>query len=232
MNVSVIVPRAGDCPHRARAWDWIRPQYAPFEVIEGWGDPDQWSKAEAVDEALTRATGDLLVIADADVWSEHLTEALCAVTADRARWAVPHRRVIRLTTGGTEQFMAGEYRQLVNDDDDQVDEHHQSVLGGGIVVLHRDTYERIPLDRRFVGWGGEDSAWGCALRGLAGPPHIVNENLWHLWHPPQPRLNRKLGNEANDELRGRYVAARWVAVHMRTLLEEGRCHSLGSSTRP
>lgn len=224
-SLSVIVPLAGDCPHRARAWQWVRAQYDGLEVCEGYGDPELWCKADAVADGLTRAAGDVLVVADADVWSEHLEVAIEAVESGQCEWAAPHRRVRRLTEQGTALFMAGERETALTSED------HHAVLGGGIVVLRRETYERVPLDRRFIGWGGEDQAWGAALRTLAGVPLICRQPLWHLWHPPQQRMTRKVGNVANDELRGRYIGAKLSPRRMRDLIEEGRCRSNGSSPR-
>lgn len=223
-SVSVLVPRAGDCPHRARAWEWIRGQYEGFEVCEGWGNPDAWCKADAVADALTRATGDLLVIHDADVYSDNLQEAIDAVESGEHEWASPHWTVRRLTEAGTTQFLNGERETA------EVSEDHYAVLGGGIVVIRRDTYERVPLDRRFVGWGGEDQAAAAAWKTLAGPAFKGRQPLWHLWHPPQQRMSRKVGNVANDELRARYIGARTFNRRMRQLVEEGRqCRLSGSS---
>src|SRR5689334_16567296 len=107
MRVSVLVPRAGDDPHRELAWAYVRRIYDGLELIEGYGDPAAWSKADAVTDALSRATGDLLVIADADVYTDHLAAALDAVTSGRHLWASPHRHVRRLTVAGTLEFIAG-----------------------------------------------------------------------------------------------------------------------------
>jgi hypothetical protein len=223
--ISVVVPLGGDCPHRARAWQWVRAQYDGHEVVEGYGNPDGWCKAQAVADGLSRASGDLLVIADADVWSERLQAAIEAVESGEFKYAAPHRRVRRLTEQGTERFMNGERETA------PTTEQHQSVLGGGIVVLYRETYEQAPLDPRFVGWGGEDSAWGAALRTLAGKPFIGRYPLWHLWHPPQQRMTRRVGNVANDELRIKYLQAQGSVGRMSALIEEGRCLSTGSSRR-
>jgi hypothetical protein len=226
MTVSVLVPRAGECPHRERAWQWVEKQYENLEnleVVEGWGDPDRWCKADAVADALGRATGDLLVVADADVYSEHLADAIDAVESGEFRWAAPHWHVRRLSQRGTLEFITGAR------DEADCEAGHYPVIGGGIVVLHREIYEEVPLDPRFVGWGSEDSAFGAALRTLAGVPFVGRQTLWHLWHPPQARLNRKVGNEANDALRAAYTGARFCPRRMRELIEEGRCHSIVSS---
>lgn len=224
--ISVLVPRAGGCPHRARAWGWVRQQLAEYEVIEGWGDASRWCKAEAVAEALSKATGDLLVLHDADVWSEHLADAITAVQSGKYEWAVPHWTVRRLTEHGTTQFIDGERETA------EISEDHFAVQGGGIVVVTRDAYVRAPLDARFVSWGQEDKSFARALSTLAGKPFVIRQPLWHLYHPPQERMTRIVGNEVSKALWQRYVSASHQPRAMRALIEEGRqCRLSGSSRR-
>lgn len=209
--ISVIVPLAGDCPHRARAWQYARTQYHGWEICEGYGDAERWCKADAVRDGLARATGDTLIIADADVWSDHLPEAVDAV-ASGAAWASPHHKVRRLTELGTAAFLEGER-------DPEVQERHAAKVGGGIVVLPRETYEKVPLDPRFVGWGQEDECWQIALLALAGKPFIGRHELTHLYHPPQERKTRCIGSQESKELLRRYRDAKRKGT-MRQLLDE------------
>lgn len=87
-------------------------------------------------------------------------------------------------------------------------------------MVRRDTYERVPLDRRFTGWGHEDDAWGWALQTLAGPPARGDERLIHLWHPPQERRSRQRGSVESYELQERYWHARNQPTRMRELIGE------------
>lgn len=71
-TVSVVVPYRPDRGFRDAAWAYVRRWWATthpdWRVVTGdapHGGP--WVKALAVADALPRATGDLLVIADADV---------------------------------------------------------------------------------------------------------------------------------------------------------------------
>lgn len=231
MNVSVLVPYRESCPDRARAWEWVRAQYAQYhpdwEVIEGTCEGG-WSKGRAVADALSRAHGDVLVVADADVWTD-IGPAVDAV--DHVKWAQPHRRVIRLSLVASLRVYAGEPLTIGNQLSARAEQAYSGVPGGGIVVLERATYEECPIDVRFVGWGGEDLAWGAALGCLYGGEFRGNEPLWHFWHEPQIRLSRSIGNPANERLRRRYQAARNDRRVMGLLLDEAReaaCHSTGS----
>ncbi|RCV53458.1 glycosyltransferase family protein [Marinitenerispora sediminis] len=175
-----------------------------------------WCKARAVAAALPFATGDLLVIADADCWSPGIDAALEAVR-DGAPWAMPHGRVHRLTPDATAQVLAGvapHPRMPVTQ------RPYQGWPGGGIVVVRRDVYEQAPLDPRFTGWGGEDESWAHALTTLAGPPWRGRAPLWHLWHPPQDRMSRRWGSPEARELAGRYRKAARSPAAMRALVDE------------
>lgn len=165
--------------------------------------------------ALAASTADIVVVADADVWCDE-TETAVEEVAAGAGWAIPHRGVFRLTETATSQVLAGESWI-----DLELDERpYLGLLGGGIVVAHRETLLTIPLDPRFIGWGGEDDSWGMALRTMLGPPARGRGQLVHLWHPPQPRVTRRRGSAANWKLRGRYLAAVDDPAAMRRLLTE------------
>jgi hypothetical protein len=217
VNVSVIVPWQPGCPHREAAWGHLRPLWeAVGEVIEG-HCTGRWVKADAVTDGLSRASGGILVIADADVWVDP-SEALASCDT----WAVPHMMVHRLSESSTERVLAGEdWRGLPLDPSNSQDRKpYRGQIGGGVTVIRREVLEDIPMDPRFVGWGQEDAAWAHALTCLAGTPWRGTHDLVHLWHPPQPRRSRNVGNEAGRELYGRYQKARRNPALMQTLIEE------------
>ena len=207
----VIIPFAGDCPHRARALEWVRDRYEwPVTVAAG-GEP--WVKAEAIRPAIEASSADVLVIADADCWTDGLTEAVRAVELG-APWAKPHRLVHRLTAESSLAFMAGKpWSELA-------EPAYQGVAGGGFIVARRETLLDVPMDPRFVGWGQEDIAYAIALHTLAGPAWLGDADLFHLWHPPQERLSRMWGSVSNKRLLRRYSAAKCKPDVMRSLIEE------------
>lgn len=206
MTISVLVPWRGGCPHRERAWDYVQQLWAAthpdWQVVQGTCPTDEWIKAHAVADALRRADGDTLVVADADVWADDLDQAVEQL--DGHPWAVPHLHVHRLRPEGVDHVLGGGHWI------EAPLEHRGTYVGhegGGITILRRELYERVPLDPRFVGWGQEDDSWALALRTLAGRPWRGHGVLWHLWHPPQPRLERKVGNLEGQRLWLRYREA-------------------------
>lgn len=225
-RVSVVVPWRGGCPHREVAWRWVRPRleatFPDWQIATGECPDGPWVKALAVADALERTDGDVVVMHDADVWCDRLGEAVRSVVDGTRVWATPHRTVHRLTAEATAAVLAG--GELAGKLEQAP---YRATLGGGIVVLGRATYDDCPLDPRITGWGQEDEAWALALRVLHGRQGRLGRGvgqLWHLWHPPQPRLTRRVGSDANVALTNRYRAAR-APEAMRALLDETKEHS-------
>lgn len=214
--ISVIVPWQPGCPHREAAWTHLRPLWAEVgQLVEGRCD-GPWIKADAVADGLTRATGDVLVIADADVWVDP-SEAVVACET----WAVPHLKVHRLSPESTKRVLAGaDWHCLPLDGANSQDRRpYRGIAGGGVTVVRRDIYEQCPMPR-IEGWGQEDQSFGAALRCLYGPPWRGDADLVHLWHPPQPRQSRITGSTEGRKLWLRYRDAARDPAAMRRLIGE------------
>jgi hypothetical protein len=161
-DLLVAVPWASWCEHRQAALVWVARQWAGIGHVGirlGKPNSDTWCKAEAVANAIADQPGDILVVSDADVWTDGVAEAIQRVR-DGAPWVIPHHRVRRLTEAATTDVLAGR----PSNEDMPLDPFveglpgiaYAGVAGGGIVVLRRDVYETCPLDPRFTGWGQED----------------------------------------------------------------------------
>lgn len=235
MSVEVVIPWHQGCEHRQRALGWLWTRWG--EVHPGWAltlatcPGGDWIKAAAVMPAISASTATTIVVADADVWVEGIEEAV-QVVEDGGWWAVPHLFVHRLTLAGTEALYGGESfidaAQIGTGEAPYV-----GVPGGGAVVIRRELALDVPLDPRFVGWGGEDHAWGYALESFVGEPWRSERPLWHLWHPPQDRRSRKVGSVASERLRRRYRDARLFQSDMRQLVEEARAQwGVGPGRQP
>lgn len=181
------------------------------------GDP--WVKADAVMPAVLSSAADILIVADADCWTDGLADAVAAVE-DGAPWAIPHGAVLRLSRPGTDAFIDGE--EITADHLQQ--RPYKGVMGGGFVVARRQTLIDIPLDPRFTGWGQEDESWADALTTLAGSRWRGSAPLYHLYHPPQERMSRAIGSDASAALRSRYAAAKDNPDAMRALTQEIHGH--------
>jgi hypothetical protein len=219
---SVVVPcRELDEP-RARAWEWVRKKiveaFPNAEIVPsddgGTGDTP-FNRSRAIMNGVARASHDILVITDADVWSYGLLDAIEAVAAG-APWATPHGRIHRLTRSVTERLYAGHYPTPRSACERPP---YAGNLGGGLVVVAQRTLEQVPFDCRFTGWGREDDAWQMAVKCLLPGGVRFDHPLYHLWHPPQPSsADRK--RSPNQQLFARYRAVANSRAAMQSLLVE------------
>jgi hypothetical protein len=218
LSVAVLVPWRGGDPARERACDWVLARYRdqfPSWDLQLCEAPDgTWSKAASVNPVLAETDAEVVVVADADVWTDGLERAVFAVVCGSA-WSMPHREVRRLTPEATRAVLAGNAWQ-----GQPTERLHDGVWGGGIVVGRRDVLLDAPLDTRFTSWGQEDVSWALALNCLHGDGWRGDASLLHLWHPPAPRLDRQRGSEEGWELRKRYGRAKNNPAAMRALIQQ------------
>lgn len=217
MSVAVVVPFTSDEPWRVRARHHVTGWYEThgYEVVEG-SCPEPWRKAVAVADAARRTDADILVVADADCLCDGVDLAVAAVFSG-ATWAVPHNLVHRLDEAATGAVYDGAAPVATTG---RAQRPYVGFAGGGIVAIARAVYDRVPLDPRFEGWGGEDSSWALALTCLAGEPARFAADLFHLWHPPATRMSRRWGTAAGRALEIRYRLARSNRRQMADLLAE------------
>jgi hypothetical protein len=220
-GVSVVVPRGGACEHRQRAWRWVSARltaaHPSWEVVEGFAE-GPWCKAAAVADGLSRASGDVLIVHDADVWTE-LEPAVGMLDAG-APWVIPHRLVHRLNETATAMVLAGAEPATPVGAYDEAP--YVGWEGGGVVVLNRADYDRAFLDARFQNWGQEDASWAAALDTLVGPHVRLDADLWHLWHPAPSRLSRRVGSKEGEALARQYQRAAGNHDRMSALVAGGR----------
>lgn len=232
MTVSVVVPRSpGSCPHRDAIWEWLRPRWeahhADWELVEGIGDPECWNKAEAVADGAARSSGDVVVIADADVFVNPTTLAQAVGMAPDG-WVVPFVAVRRIDRRETTRLLGLDPTGPLDPPKNRrgLDRPAQSGRsGGGMVVASRADLDSVGwLDPGFVGWGGEDVSLGWALNTLTTRRRRLRGPLWHLWHPRSKARGASGGaTEENRQRTKRYRAADGDPDLMRELIGE-RAH--------
>lgn len=234
MIVAVLVPFRGGCPWRERAWSWVRSRYeqAGHDVIVGTTPVAEFSRTQAIIHARHQSDADVLVIADADVWPDGLDEGISQ--AREHGWAVPNGLLHRLSEESTWRVLEGEdwHGLPLSTDNPQDAKPYRIHEAGTLLIVTAEAFDAAPPDPRFVGWGQEDDAWSIALRTLVGNPWRGDADLVHLWHPPQQRQSRIVGNETSRALLRRYRASRHKPQQLRALLEEVTDGSDHDQARP
>jgi hypothetical protein len=229
VSITVLVPWSDTGPERAAAWAWVRSRYesAGLHVVTGHSDASGFSRTGAILDARGRTDADVLIVADADVWCDDVDELVAQAFVHG--WAIPNL-LYRLSAESTDQVLAGaSWRGLpLSTDNPQDSQPYRVHPAGTLLALTAETFDAAPPDPRFVGWGQEDDAWAITLRTLVGPPTRIPADVVHLWHPPQPRRTRVVGNEANVRLLRRYQRAQRRPDRIRALLEEANAWVEGS----
>lgn len=221
MTVEVVMSwRPGD-PRREANLRWVLARWslAGWPVtLTGMENEGPWCRAADVTPAVEASSADIIIVADADCWTDGIHDAVAAVEQGAA-WAVPHWMMCRLNEAASDKVLAGGSPEV---QDEYAERPYKGLAAGTLFVLRRDTYLDCPLDPRFVGWGQEDQAMRFALDGLHGPHWRGTQNLYHLWHEPQPRRSRGEGNAANVALYRKFKAARNNPVRLRALVDEAK----------
>lgn len=230
MTATVIVPFRPDSLERADALTYVSRRWgeSPLPVVIALDTVESpWCKAKTIGNAMKGIDSDLVIVADADCWvSQDRIYAAVSGLNGWHDWGTPHRRVVRLSADYTRHLIDSD--ELPELDRTNVEEWPYTALraAGGIVVLKREVWDRVPMDPRFLGWGFEDVAWWYALRTLVGIPWKGKADLFHLWHPRSEstdRTERSInGNPANAELADRYIKALHRPVQMQEIVDEAK----------
>jgi hypothetical protein len=234
-RLSILVPFRDPDGTRTRAMEWIvarwRYYHPDAEVVFGSDDGfDPFSKSMAVNDAASRATGDVLAILDADTWVEPgpVRQAIAMVRSGEASWVIPARRSYRLSEGFTETLY-GSIRPEDPFPEVKIlrDTHRVGYVVGFLHILPRAGFDATRgMDPRFRGWGGEDGAFTHAVDTLWGPHVKLDNSVFHVYHE-EPRDLRgrrtwlgQVERVANGPLWARYRAAKGRRVMMQIITQE------------
>ena len=227
MKVSILVPFRDD-GHRQASMEWIvarwRHHWPEAEVIIRPDDGrDPFSKSVALQACAADATGDVLILLDADTWCDVPTIRHAVEVAAEGALVMPGKVAHRLGQDVTDRLLASDpacdWPTILPS------EVEQSVRPVGFLhVLSREVWDATNgYDPRFRGWGGEDNVFTYAVETLVGPVVRLTGTLYSLWHP-RPRDNgRRIWagqTERNGALIQQYVKARGNRPRMQALVRE------------
>jgi len=206
-KISILIPFYSDNKDRKKAFKWVK-RYWKYElphaeVIVG-RDRKWWEckhtvfcKNKALNDAVSRSRGKVLVIMDADAYirGEYINRCADRILEelDNHLWYVPYNRLYRLNKEITNCILASNPECPVRIPSPPPNEWvenagHSSKYGhryGAMCMMFpREAYDTIgKFDERFKGWGGEDIALLRALDTLYGKHKITYNDILHLYHP-------------------------------------------------
>lgn len=232
-QISLLVPFKGDGGVRSRNWEWLKRYWSDelpeAELVIGRDSGTPFCKTAAVNDAASRAHGDVFVILDADCYitGEQVQDAADAIRAARKRnerlWLIPYRKLFRLTEQASGDVLrsAPDFPLRFTEPPPQrcVEGTHASGHGhwyaAMIQVMPREAFEFVRgMDERFRGWGGEDVSFMFAVDTMWGKHKTLPGQVLHLWHPTISgdwKFTRQWEGqdhaEQNDWLSGKYERA-------------------------
>lgn len=246
-RISVLVPFSSSDARRHKTQLWLESYYrdhlpAGTEFIVAGDDHTPFRKTCAVNNAFHHASGDIIVILDADCYMDasDITVAANNIRVARSHkerlWYVPYRRFYRLTEAASNAVLrSNPSHPLFYGDPPPIADYekqtqNQTSVGhwwGALVqIMPREAFLAAGgMDERFAGWGGEDISFMHAVDTLYGPHKTLNTAVFHLWHTVLP--GRWKGTrawegqdelEANDWLTGKYESARGDFETMKRLV--------------
>lgn len=246
-KISLLIPFSSTSTIRDKTFKWLL-QYWKYElpeaeIVVGRSHSKVFCKAEALNDAASRATGKVLVLLDADAY---LYGSVIDRCADRILeelghgnhlWYVPYRHLYRL-----KKFIS---RSIINSDPANPlripsppppeyiqGKKHENMYahryGAMIMIFPREALDTLGcFDERFIGWGGEDVCLLRALDTLWGKHKTTKNDVLHLWHPfiGSDYVTKKWEGQdspnANNKISKKYHLASRHPSLMRKLVDEG-----------
>lgn len=191
-DVSIVIAYRdmGD-EHRRRAFSYVPPWYGRLRdwevVVESGASDATFTRASAINAAVRRATGDVIVQVDPDSLVTSHAVRLAATMATDDGLVVAHDQYLYLGRRATADVLAGGRDPFLVLPADC--ESHGEGGFGNVVAFNRRTWEQSGgFDERFGLWGGDDAAFRYATEAFTGAPvRRVAGPMVHLWHPRLPQ---------------------------------------------
>lgn len=244
-KISLIIPFSSKNKMRKRVLRWLleywKHELPEAEIIIGHSKGKVFCKAEALNDAVRKSRGKVLVIIDSDAYIsgqiiERCADKILEDPCDRL-WFVPYRHLYRLTKKVTNKILRSDpenpLRVNCHPQEHEIENAgHRSRYGhryGAMcMIFPREAYDTLGcFDERFVGWGGEDVSLLRALDTLYGKHKTIRTCIFHLWHPfiGENYRSRKWDNQKHSNTNGnlalRYHRATRKPTQMRNLVDEG-----------
>lgn len=181
MTVSVLIPYRADGGPRDRLFAHTQALWADLDVEMVIGHDsggEHFNCAQAFNEAFSRSTGDTIVMYGGDHLPDAHKLSYAEVAVDAHPWAALYANTATYDRANTDQILNGR-------NPDELPFSDVFNFCTGVLALRRETWlETGGMDERFDrGWGGEDTAYRCALNVIYPNTPQPTGTLRHLWHP-------------------------------------------------
>lgn len=201
--ISILIPYR-PTPEREQLWDHCKTLWAAtgYEIVTGTSPDGPFNTAAAINDAASKATGDMLMIHGADHLPDTTAINWAAEQLTTHPWVAIYSTTSSYDEPATRAILHGSTPTNLPT---QITPFCIADIG-----IRKDAW--IPMDERFNGWGSEDRAWRLALETLYGPTPTSPFTLRTLHHPAAARDNAEanytlyLEYEANIHRMGDYLA--------------------------
>lgn len=206
MRIVTLIPYRPANDRQRWCWDQVLPalEHLGWPVVVGEPDGDEWSRAQAVNNAAKDAGDwDVALVGDCDTLPDagSIRRAIAWV-GDTGGAVRPHMQRIMLNQKGSVRICQRGPQYL----DPGLHYDRRQWGGGGLLVITREAFDRVGgYDPTFIGWGYEDTDMNLRLL-RAGLWERLPGTAWHLWHStsvPRPESRaryRQLLLEYRDDV--------------------------------
>lgn len=228
-SVSVVIPFRSEDPERNALYRWCLARWDALhpeaEIITTHDDriDGPFCRSRAVNRGAEFASGDVLVIADADIAVRHGQVAAGLERLDAgATWVLPYRRMVHLTGSWTLAVLAASpWFDLPDRVHAEAVRFQSTASVCGMVMIRRDDYRAIGgNDERFMSWGHEDVAFAMKADTLLGDVHRTDGDVVHLYHDLRADRKTDTHARANRDLGRQYERAAGDPEAMTTLVRQ------------
>ncbi len=211
-QISLIIPFHSDNGPREKAFRWIIDYYKTIlpdaEFIVG-SSPAPFNKSSSINRAVKNASGEILIILDADIICSPEAIYTSLHLLDRYTWVIPFKKVLDLTEESSKTLLNSKPQwPLPHNLEVNIRKAGDAIPVGGINIVRKKDFITVGgFDERFKGWGGEDDAFAAAMNTICGRFKRINNNIYHIWHPSSYV-------KGSDEYRSNFLlASRYCRAH-------------------
>lgn len=233
-TVSVLIPFQPDPNQRGRKvpeangasrediFSWVRARwealYPSFELVTARSEDHHINRSAARNEAFRRSSGNVVVIADADIVFHHANVDVALQHIENGkRWVIGFDRYEQLDGPDTRRVLAMDPTEYI----DRPARPRWSTDQGnaGLLICTRGAFEEARgYDERFKLWGWEDWAIANVMHTIIHPKIHVPGYVLHLRHPTE--RNNKRSKAAQEPMFRGYDLAFGDPEAMRAVIDD------------